>query len=184
MSAHHDSYIPTAAYLVAPAYLQQIARMAGFKSGRLMLREHHKDEQDKTQTIFDIIGYASPKSEYDWGTFSSHTIGTLHFRQLPGNCGTVVMYYCRVLVSKNQEKIAALMLKMREHIARMAGYSLMLATCTIDSPDLDLLKAGGWEGLRVFTNSKTDRECALLYKPIIRQPRKVTAPLKQFGADN
>lgn len=183
MSASHDSNIPAAAYLVAPAYLQQIARLAGYKSGFLRIREHSEREQDKTQTIMDVVGYKPGTDEYV-GVQGPYTIGQLHFRQLPGNCGTVVMYYCRVYSSKNQEKIAALLLKMREHIARMARYSLMLATCTEDSPDFELLKAAEWEIAEKFVNSKTDRTCVLLMKTIVRAPRKQPILVKDFGGES
>lgn len=71
-----------------------------------------------------------------------------------------------------------------QQIARMAGYSLMLAACTEDSPDFELLKTSEWEIADKFLNSKTDRICVLLMKPIIRVPRKPAISLKNFGSDS
>jgi GNAT superfamily N-acetyltransferase len=86
---------------------------------------------------------------------------------LPGNCGVVVFHSASVRPEFRRKGLGRLLLEVRINAAKLAGYSVALATTKQDNNiENKLLRSTGWTPFHDFTNARTSNKILMWMKTL------------------
>jgi len=101
------------------------------------------------------------------GTYNP-SIAVFQMTQFPGNCGTLISHDTIVYDSFRNKGISQILQKMKQKIARMTGYTIMMATTT-PKQDVEnhILEKTGWIRTgSTFENKRTYNKVSFWCKPV------------------
>ena len=84
---------------------------------------------------------------------NSSYLGEFHLSRLPGCCGAIVFHSVVLVPDVRGKGYGTALLKLRERVAELGGYSLLMATVqTSNKVERHILKKAGWTCIKRFRN--------------------------------
>lgn len=99
--------------------------------------------------------------------FRDMRVGEFTLAPLYSCCGVVVSSYTCIFEQHRGKRYAKIMQTAKEAIARLLGYSMMLATVEVSNiPEIVSASNAGWRVKEIFINKRTNHQLAILTKEL------------------